>query len=146
LEQTCGKRKNRKKRDSTLRFGYENHRIADRETRGKLLLPLSFNPKEAKHIEITFRQQATRTCDKNLIKKPRPEEFVVNNDIISQIIFWIKQKRKTYRSGYGIVFEDTKGKMIDIRITNLNWTLENYQEYRKARQYIKVYFFKLTFL
>lgn len=144
--------KNRKKRDSTLRFGYGNHEISDRETKRELLLPLSFRPKEAKHIEITFRQQATGTCDENLIKEPRPKGWVVNNDIISRFIFWIKQERKAYRSGYEIVFEDTKGnmfdqkgRMIDVRITNLNWTLSNYKGHKKAWQYIKIYFFKFTF-
>ncbi len=142
---------NTKKRDKTLRFGYGGiDKINDKVTEEDLELPIEFKPKEGKRIEIRFLQQATGTCDEKLIEEAKPVAYILPTNPILRL--FAKNKHSICRSGYELVFEDTKGNMFDQKgkiisgkVLNLTWTLSSYKGMKRIRQEVKVRYYKLTF-
>ncbi len=108
--------KNRKL-GSTLRLGYGKYDIK-LDDGAALQLPLVLNPRESKKLQITHDTIVTGTADEQILK-----EFY---ELIPGSRFYLP--KHTYELAFedpdGNIF-DKNGKLISLKLMNLNWSLDN---------------------
>lgn len=118
--------KNRKV-GSTLRLGYGKYNIKE-DDGAEHYLPLSFSPRESKKLVITHDTIITGTADEKILK-----EFY---ELTPGSRFYLP--KYTYELAFedpdGNLF-DQHGKLISLKLMNLNWTLGNSLEKIKDGQY-----------
>lgn len=146
--------KDSKKRTETLRYGSHPSSILDKAGGGgvSLPLPIEFKPKEGKRLEIKFHERATGTADEKIVLENKPRLFVLPSNPLLRWIISLTIDR-TQRSGYQLLFEDTKGNhfdengaLVDTKLMGLYWTLSNYQGRKRLREYIKIFYRKMFLL
>lgn len=121
-----------KKKGSTLRFGHVVRHIYDvsnTEDRKELSLPLYFQPKEAKRLEIWFQISPKGTQDGKILAKTK----LLSDDIpiqmpVHQWEFLIEDTAEN-------MFDYTKSRTVSRELAELWWTLPNYSN--KPTKYVK---------
>lgn len=102
---------------ATLRFGYGRYKITD-EDKNQYKVPVIFAPREAKRLEIVYDSIITGTADEKILKEFTPVR--PGSDLFLP--------KHTYELAFedpdGNLF-DQNGKLLSLKLINLNWTLEN---------------------
>jgi hypothetical protein len=113
---------------STLRLGYGRYDI-ETDSGGKLQLPLLFNPRESKKLVIKHDTIITGTADEKILK-----EFY---ELTPGSKFYLP--KHTYELAFedsdGNIF-DQNGKLISLKLMNLNWSIENTFDNLKDGKYL----------
>jgi hypothetical protein len=119
-----------------LRFGHGEKSITDRATNEPLMLPLHLEARSAKKVEVVFDVRLTDSKGK-----------VSTDGRLSQTMVPIHSHPgyATHKYTFELVFEDAaanyfdqSGRLLSLKLVNLNWTLQNYKGRRRIFHYNKI--------
>ncbi len=115
-----------KKKGATLRFGHavkHIYDVANTEDRNELSLPLYFQPKDARRVEIWFPISLTGTQDGKLLnEKDKAISLPDGSSLLMPKHKWEFLIEDTAEN----MFDYTSGRTTSRELTDLWWTLPNY--------------------